>query len=69
MSAVTRLMLLFVYVLFWKRQCDGNGSTNPGGQAGKRSTQQISQQKQVKSQTTKTRGLSSTTAGARQPRK
>ncbi|XP_035722555.1 casein kinase I-like isoform X2 [Vespa mandarinia] len=29
-----------------KRQCDGNGPTHPGGQAGKRSTQQVNQQQQ-----------------------
>ncbi|XP_024937898.1 casein kinase I isoform X6 [Cephus cinctus] len=31
-------------VQFWKRQCDGNGPTAAGGQAGKRSTQQVNQQ-------------------------
>jgi len=40
------LMSLFVCLLFWKRQCDGNRTIHPDGQAGKRATQQVNQQQQ-----------------------
>lgn len=40
------LMSLFVCLLFWKRQCDGNLIIHPDGQAGKRATQQVNQQQQ-----------------------
>jgi len=40
------LMSLFVCLFFWKRQCDGNRTIHPDGQAGKRATQQVNQQQQ-----------------------